>query len=1303
MIERRAEQIEIRLGRQFAILLYGILLLFAVTLAIVVGWGGKNNLRQNLLEEQKNVNRLFQQGLEQQIRNYGNSLRQFASVPGTPQKMLALAKGPFFAYRPEQLGERLDDYEATPLFENQVWFLDNALALARQNELDYVGLYLLSPHDSVPAVPPTMAAEINHGKLSLSYFEKKGQYRDLEVFSYQSGINQSDDFRVVRNISRLAADTSVVREARNSSRAHQDLGLSRDKNRSLRLPDPKKSGAELIRSEHGVLLRVTHPIVSDSFNLKSGHTESALVALLIYEKELTTPVLKAIASNFGQELALLESGRFVASSLPDLLGAALPQSHSIMVQGHEYVALTDALKLEGMPPQFTVAILASTAKMDALAETIYRYIALSTLVVLVVTSPFLIFILNGYTHKVQRRTMLLRAQNDKLDKLSLEAEAARQRLVDMTDRLPLTVVQFREAENGERDFVFVAKNVYQVMGISMEELLADKEARWRKVIDDDHATTKSFVLEQLAQRRAIEFDHRIRIDGKIRWINTHLIPSPLPDGSWVWNGFYMDVTEARGQAEELRIAKEQAEQATQAKSAFLANMSHEIRTPMNAIMGLSRLAMKTALNPQQRDYLQKIFASSESLLHIINDILDFSKVEAGQLSLEQTVFSVGELLNQVCATIALKAHSKGLELLFEVDPDLPPQLIGDPLRLGQIIINLTNNAIKFTEHGEIVVRLDCEPRPQDKTMLYVSVSDSGLGIAPDKLATLFRPFTQADASTTRKYGGTGLGLAICKQLTDLMHGQIWANSEPGRGSVFSFTAELALCTTQAGASQPPLQGRKVLLVDDHAQARAIQSAMLVQLGASVSCAASGQHALAQMQQETFDLLLLDADMPGWSGLDTLQQMRHQPITQPPQIVLLANTDSRADMQTLAQHMGVPLVLAKPLLAGSLLQCLNPDAACASGSGVEPQAELARLRGARVLLVEDSPLNRQVALEFLTGVGIVVTTATNGREGVACICRDQYDLVLMDIQMPEMDGFAATREVRNLAITDTRLGRLASLPIIAMTAHAMSGDRDISLAAGMNDHVTKPIDPQILYATLLRWLPMHKSVDEAGKAPQNTASPAAQADSPAGFPAPLQLLAQHGIDVNNALARHLHRQAFYERVLQGFVREYLSLPQQLPTLQEPAASKRALHNLKAAAGTIGADDLAQLALALELGPQPPAPAALAPMLTELERILAALALAFPPSQASAPTETPGPPSGPAHGTAQSGEDWQERLLVLDQLLAQDDADALDSIELLLQSHAQVPHAQALRSIAEHIGEFQYEAARLQLASLLAASI
>ncbi len=755
----------------------------------------------------------------------------------------------------------------------------------------------------------------------------------------------------------------------------------------------------------------------------------------------------------------------------------------------------------------------------------------------------------------------------------------------------------------------------------------------------------------------------------------------------------------------LQVASHDADAATRSKSLFLANMSHEIRTPMNAVMGLSRLALKTELTHQQRDYVGKILSSSDSLLRIINDILDFSKVEAGQLTLESIPFSIKEVLTHVAGAVSIKAQAAGLEFLFDLGAEVPPVLIGDPLRLAQIIVNLTNNAVKFTTRGEILVRIRCDHRSEQSVTLRISVSDTGMGIAPEKLATLFMPFTQADASITRKFGGSGLGLAICRQLAELMHGCIWAESEPGRGSVFTFTAEMGLSATaeQTVCKVDHLYGERALVVDDSATARVILADMLERLGLRADTADSGAQALDLLRAATengvpYRLMLIDWNMPGLDGIETTRLIRQDPDLCVPLSVLMVTAYDYGDLVAPAEMVGIEHLLAKPVtestLHDALTEALQGKAALQSYrrerdemSGIG-ESDLARLRGARVLLVEDSPLNRQVALEFLAEAGVEVDTALNGREGVERIRAAQYDLVLMDIQMPELDGLSATRTVR----ADSRF---ADLPIIAMTAHAMSGDRELSLAAGMNDHITKPIDPDLLYAAMLRWL-RHRRVSDSGNLRALQHAPAL------ALPPALRALAEHGIDVSTGLASHRYRVAFYQRVLAMFGDEYGDTAAQLGDLlarNQHEQAHRLFHTLKSASAAIGAGALAELAREMEqrsLAALPPA-TEIAPLVTELERILAALRH-FDAEMRDAPI--------PAEVSEDAGLDrtaghLRSLLQQLDALLAQDDAVALDFLAPLRQALAGTRHGRRVADIAALVEDIEYGQARAQVGALLIA--
>ena len=548
---------------------------------------------------------------------------------------------------------------------------------------------------------------------------------------------------------------------------------------------------------------------------------------------------------------------------------------------------------------------------------------------------------------------------------------------------------------------------------------------------------------------------------------------------------FRDIAERQAAEQAMREARDMAEAAARTKAEFLANMSHEIRTPMNAVIGMAHLALRTELDPRQRDYVEKIQASGQHLLGIINDVLDFSKIEAGKLEVETVDFELDKVLDNVAALIGDKASSKGLELLFDVDADLPRQLNGDPLRLGQVLINYANNAVKFTESGEIIVRVRARESLGEDLLVRFEVQDTGIGLTEEQRAKLFQSFQQADTSTTRQYGGTGLGLAIAKQLAELMGGDVGVDSEPGVGSTFWFTARLG----SGGPSRrqhlpaPDLRERRVLVVDDNAQARQILSEMLAVMTFRVDEAASGEEAVemtaaADGEGDGYELLFMDWMMPpGIDGIETAERVASLSLTRHPQVVIVTG-HGREEVFRKAATAGIELTLVKPvnpsILFDAAVQALGgePESTQDRGSSTADGQDLAAVQGARVLLVEDNLLNQQVAQELLTDAGFVVDIAENGEVAIDRIQEQPYDAVLMDMQMPVMDGETATRHIREDV-------RFANLPILAMTANAMAGDRERCLEAGMNDHIAKPIDPEVLFAALRRWiLETRKQVETA---------------------------------------------------------------------------------------------------------------------------------------------------------------------------------------------------------------------------------
>jgi PAS domain S-box-containing protein len=547
-------------------------------------------------------------------------------------------------------------------------------------------------------------------------------------------------------------------------------------------------------------------------------------------------------------------------------------------------------------------------------------------------------------------------------------------------------------------------------------------------------------------------------------------------GQRMFVGLVRDITERKRVEDMSGRAKVAAEAANRTKSDFLANMSHEIRTPLNAILGMTYLAQRANPTPRQQTYLTKIGIAGQSLLGIVNDILDFSKIEAGKLEAEHIVFSLDDVLNNVVDIVGQKAEEKGIAIVCTVPRDVPRSLIGDPLRLGQVLINLVHNAIKFSDKGEIGVRVAVQDGTLNEVRLAFSVRDHGIGMSAEQVANLFQSFNQADTSFTRKYGGTGLGLAISKQLCELMGGAISVESEVGKGSTFTFSVSFAIATKEQWGvrkSQDKLLKRSVLIVDDSEIIRKVLLGMVQANGFLGRAVSSGEEALSALVHgsqvgQPFDLVLMDWRLPGIDGIEASRRIKEHPTLRPiPAIVMISAFESEEVLRGLKQPR-FDAFLVKPVTETVLMRTIvsiSGENIAGPDSGLQPVAGnlLSDLTGRRVLVVEDNEINRDLASELLCDLGIRTAVAINGRHGVDEVLAQPFDLVLMDIQMPVMDGLAATRLIRADA-------RFHDLPIIAMTAHAMRGDRERSLDSGMNDHLTKPIDPAALSAILSRWMP-----------------------------------------------------------------------------------------------------------------------------------------------------------------------------------------------------------------------------------------
>ncbi len=735
-----------------------------------------------------------------------------------------------------------------------------------------------------------------------------------------------------------------------------------------------------------------------------------------------------------------------------------------------------------------------------------------------------------------------------------------------------------------------------VSGFGADELLGKNH----RVIKSDENSADIYreLWHTITQGKVWHGDMKNRKkDGGFYWVNATIVPLLGSDGlPCQYIGIRTDITTNKVLEDNLKIASQQAQTATIVKGQFLANMSHEIRTPMNAVLGMLKLLQNTDLTVRQLDYANKAESAAQSLLGLLNDILDFSKIDAGKLTLDIHPFRLDKLLRDLSVILSTNVGKKPVEVLFDIDPSLPRSLIGDSLRLHQVLLNLSSNAVKFTEAGEVVVRVCLLEHQITQARLQFSVRDTGIGISADYQKRIFEGFSQAEASTTRRFGGTGLGLSISRSLVNLMGGDLTLQSVPGQGSTFSFNMTLAIdpapVATPRHVRQLVVNGLNVLVVDDNATAREVLTAMAQSLGWRVDVARSGHEALELVQARQSDrqavpyqAMFIDWQMPGMDGWETIAKIEELLPDSPAPILVMVTAYGREMLAQRSPQERSLLhgFLVKPVTASMLFDAVADALSSRQTTGIKaPVVEIDKpLKGLRLLVVEDNLINQQVASELLTGRGADVTLADDGQQGVNAVRQAieagmPFDAVLMDIQMPVMDGYTATRALRH------ELG-LSQLPIIAMTANAMASDREACLASGMNEHVGKPFDITRLSALIASL----KSSSHGTESPPPPVVALPEAPAPSSVPVPrtkpIELPKVDEVDIAGALDRFGGDETLYARILQSYLNDIRQLPDQFEqTLAQNdlLAATRLAHTLKGLSATVGASYLAAVALQTE---------------------------------------------------------------------------------------------------------------------------
>ena len=802
---------------------------------------------------------------------------------------------------------------------------------------------------------------------------------------------------------------------------------------------------------------------------------------------------------------------------------------------------------------------------------------------------------------------------------------------------------------------------------------------------DDRQDTLSALSAHIEKGMPYDVEYRLQTrSGVYRWFHARGMSLRDEAGqSYRAAGSLTDITDLKQAQKTAEIAQRIAEEANLSKSDFLANMSHEIRTPMNAIIGMAYLALQTELTRKQRNYVEKVHRSAEALLGIINDILDFSKIEAGKMDMETIDFRFEDVLDNIANLLGFKAEDSELELLFDIDPNMPMALQGDPLRLGQILINLGNNAIKFTEQGEVVLSTRVLEADANQIKIQFSVRDTGIGMSDEQQGKLFQSFVQADGSTTRKFGGTGLGLVICKKLTELMGGEIWLESKPGQGSTFSFTAVFGKAEDIVQPENTcTLDTLNVLVVDDNKTSREIMAGMLASFKYKTSMAASGVEAIrkveeAEQKKQPYDLILMDWKMPGIDGVETIRRLNDDPKLDVVPTIIMVTAYGKEELAETVKDIEHLSLLTKPTNASFLFDTIMTafGQKISSHSRRSERQEdyteaVKQLRGAKILLVEDNEINQELALELLANGGINTVLAENGQEAIEKIRNQAFDGVLMDIQMPVLDGYSATEAIRKLDI-----GK--DLVIIAMTANAMSSDIERAHHAGMNDHISKPINVAEMFCTMAKWISPETPVTiESSTYPEIQNEVA------------IELPELTGIDCNAGLTIAQGNTKLYRRLLIKFLESEQNFTEQFRQAQQSndtEAATRVAHTLKGVAGNIGARGIQKTANALEQACNIEADK------EQIESLLEAVESALIPVMES--LEQIRPVHKPVQQTNQpvNVEQLTPLFQKLLELLKDDDADAIEVLDEIVDIMGDSSEAGQLKGLVSLIEQYSYDEA------------